>query len=90
MVLYRISLLPLAEAIWEKESVVLEPWHDNNVEMLRPTEISAGILHKFIEKSHYIGYFPNLEKNWNVFRSEKEEEVTRVEFQDEVLEVRYT
>ena len=49
MVLYRIALLPLYEAIWEEESGVLQTWYDKDGDMLGPAELSDSILNAFTE-----------------------------------------
>ena len=48
VVLYRLALLPLAEAMREADPVVLQPWYTNNVAMRLTFRCNSKLLHAFM------------------------------------------
>ena len=58
MILYIISLIPLANAMRVANPGVLQPWYAENASMRGTSRRNAKLLHASVVKIPYRGYFP--------------------------------
>ena len=89
VVLYGLGLLILADAMWEADLEVLQPWYADDEATWETNRRNTNILCAFTEKVPFHGYFPEPEKIWHICAEEREEEEARESFDAEGLKVRF-
>ena len=66
MVLYGVSLLPLAEDLREAFPEALQPWYADDFAMYARASVVAGCFNRLCEKGPSVGYFPAPAKSWGI------------------------
>ena len=89
MVLYGITLPPLAEELKDSDKTLLSIFYTNDVEFDGLARRSAVQLRPLMEQGMYQGYLPETAKSLFISKNTEDKEAARQEFERSGLNINY-